>query len=172
MANIYNEPDDFLKSLLALEAYDILDTAPEEGYDAIVQQAKDICHTPVALVSFVVPDRQWFKATAGFDKCETPLDQSVCKFAMWAEDVFIITDLSQDRRTKSNPLVVNDPKIRFYAGAPLRDASGVPLGSLCVIDTKPRSQGLDEAQKQALRDLAAQVMAQLEARKAHRQQKA
>ena len=170
MADDYFEPDDFLKSMLALEAYDILDTPPEEGYDQVVQRAKEICHTPVALVSFVVPDRQWFKAAAGFDGCETPLNESICKFAMWSQDVFVITDLTQDERTKANPLVTGGPLIRFYAGAPLRDTTGVPLGSLCVIDTRPRPEGLNEAQKGALRELAAEVMAQLEARKAAREQ--
>ncbi|MBG1230928.1 GAF domain-containing protein [Aestuariivirga litoralis] len=170
MANDYFEPDNLLKSMLALEAFDILDTPPEEGYDAVVQQAKEICNTPVALVTFVVPERQWFKAAAGFDGCETTLDKSVCKFAMWSDDIFVITDLSKDERTKMNPLVTSDPSIRFYAGAPLRTTDGVPLGSLCVIDLVPRPEGLTDAQKDALRALAGQVMEQLEARKAMREQ--
>jgi PAS domain S-box-containing protein len=150
----------------ALASFAILDSPPEQGFDDIVELATQICETPVALVSLVSSDRQWFKARRGFEACETDLDSSVCAFALVEPDLLIIPDLARDVRTRSNPLVSGEPHIRFYAGAPLRTAEGHVLGSLCVIDDKPRPDGLTARQSSALKNLARQVMAQLELRRA------
>jgi signal transduction histidine kinase len=143
----------------------ILDTPAEPEFDDIVLLARELCHAPVALVSLVADDRQRFKARLGFPQCQTPLDQSVCKYAMTEDNVLVISDLQLDPRTASNTLVTEGPFIRFYAGAPLRGPTGVPLGSVCVIDTRPRPSGLTEAQKAGLLALARQVSALLEARR-------
>jgi two-component sensor histidine kinase len=152
--------------LTALERFAVLDTPPERGFDDIVELATQICETPVALVSLVSDDRQWFKARIGFDECQTDLNSSVCAHALVELDLLVVPDLSLDPRTRANPLVTNDPSIRFYAGAPLRTAEGHVLGSLCVIDTRPRPDGLTRAQENALRNLGRQVISQLELRKA------
>ena len=151
-----------------LAGYGILDTPPEEGFDDIVLIAAHICRTPVALVSLVAEDRQWFKARIGFPPCETDLNSSVCAHALNEPDLLVITDLSEDPRTRDNPLVTGAPFIRFYAGAPLRAPGGEVLGSLCVIDPVPRPEGLSESQKATLRALARQVMGHLELRLAVR----
>jgi two-component sensor histidine kinase len=152
--------------LAALDGYSILDTVPEPGFDDIVQLAMYICEAPVALVSLVAKDRQWFKARVGFEPCETDLNSSVCAHALVEPDLLIVPDLTADARTAANPLVTGEPHIRFYAGAPLRTKDGHAIGSLCVIDGKPRPQGLTPAQAAGLRNLARQVMSQLELRKA------
>ncbi|MCJ2042341.1 GAF domain-containing protein [Methylobacterium sp. J-059] len=144
--------------LAELEAFAVLDTAPEEAFDDAVQIARTICLAPVALVSLVAADRQWFKARVGFPRCETDLNASVCKYALGEPDLLVIPDLTLDSRTRDNPLVTGDPRIRFYAGAPLRTTSGRALGSLCVIDNVPRPDGLTEEQADALRRLARQIM--------------
>ena len=151
--------------IAALESYRILDTAPEAGFDDIVLLATRICGTAVALVSLVAEDRQWFKARIGFPACETPLSQSVCAHALDRKDVLVIPDLTLDERTKSNTLVTGEPHIRFYAGAPLETPEGIALGTLCVIDTKPRPEGLTAVQTESLQALARQVMSQMELRR-------
>ena len=150
--------------LAALHDQGILDTVPEVGFDDIVRLATRLCDTPVALISLVDRDRQWFKAKLGFEPCETPIAQSVCKHAVGLGDLLVIPDLTQDVRTSTNPLVVGEPHMRFYAGAPLVTAEGQTLGTLCVIDHRPRPQGLTEAQADDLRALARQVMALLDMR--------
>ena len=152
--------------LEALAQFAILDTPPERGFDDIVELAAYICDTPVALVSFVSHDRQWFKARFGLSECQTDLNSSVCQHALIEPDLLVVGDLSLDERTRANPLVVGAPFIRFYAGAPLRTAEGHLLGSLCVIDTKARPGGLTAAQASALRNLGHQVVGQLEMRRA------
>lgn len=159
------------RRLAALEDFGVLDTAPEQGFDDIVHIATQVCAAPIGLVSFVAGDRQWFKARMGFEPCETDLRSSVCAFALDAEDLLIIEDLTADPRTSGNPLVVADPKIRFYAGAPLRTPDGEVLGSLCVIDVEPRRGGLTPAQAGSLRRLARQVMSQLELARTMRRQR-
>ncbi|WP_313901793.1 GAF domain-containing protein [Methylobacterium sp. J-088] len=154
------------RRLNALADYGILDTGPEKGFDDIVLLARRLCAAPVALVSFVASDRQWFKARSGFAPCETSLDRSVCAHALGAPDLLVIPDLSSDPRTRNNPLVTGKEGLRFYAGAPLEAASGERLGSLCVIDTAPRPGGLTEEQAESLQALAGQVMAQMELRRA------
>ncbi|MDP4027309.1 GAF domain-containing protein [Methylobacterium sp. NEAU 140] len=151
----------------ALADFAILDTPAEAGFDGIVQLACQLCNVPVALVSLVAEDRQWFKARVGFPPCETDLNSSVCAHALAQPDaLLIIPDLTTDPRTAANPLVTGDPFIRFYAGAPLRTASGLVLGSLCVIDKVARPKGLTASQVNGLRLLAEQVMSQLELRRA------
>ncbi|WP_054164688.1 GAF domain-containing protein [Rhodopseudomonas sp. AAP120] len=152
--------------LAALASFAILDTPPEQGFDDIVELTTLICETPVALVSLVSHDRQWFKARIGFAECQTDLNSSVCAHALIEPDLLVVPDLSVDERTRHNPLVTGEPFIRFYAGAPLRTADGHVLGSLCAIDIKPRPQGLSSAQASALRILGRQVVAQLELRRA------
>lgn len=151
--------------LTVLDSYGILDTPPEQGFDDIVLLATQLCQTPVALVSLVAEDRQWFKAQIGFPHCQTDLSSSVCVHALAAPDLLVIPDLTQDPRTRANPLVTGDPFIRFYAGAPLRTPSGMTLGSLCVIDHTPRPAGLTRPQAEGLQALARQVITQLELRR-------
>ncbi|WP_246775563.1 GAF domain-containing protein [Methylobacterium aquaticum] len=151
--------------LAALDALAILDTTPEQGFDDIVRLATRLCATPVALVSLVAADRQWFKARVGFPPCETALNASVCAHALVEPDLLVIPDLTADPRTAANPLVTSEPNIRFYAGAPLRLAGGQVVGSLCVIDTAPRPKGLTPEQADDLRALARQVSALLDMRR-------
>ena len=151
--------------LAALDSYDVLDTPAEAGFDDIVVLATQICETPVALISLQDRHRNWFKARVGFALSETPLDQSVCAHALDAGDMLVIPDLAADPRTQSNPLVTGEPFIRFYAGAMLETADGLPIGTLCVIDHQPRPHGLRPDQAAALQALARQVMAQLELRR-------
>ena len=152
--------------LAALRSQGILDTPPEEAFDGIVRLAIRLCRTPIGLISFVDADRQWFKARIGFPSCETDLDRSVCKFALGEPDLLIVPDLTADPRTATNPLVTGEPFIRFYAGAPVRTPDGQVLGSLCVIDTVPRPEGLTPEQRDDLRTLADQVVRELLMRRA------
>ena len=141
-----------------------LDDFAETAFDDIVRTARDICHTPVALVSIVDGDRQWFKARVGLDAKETPRAISFCTHTIQRPDrVMVVEDASKDPRFADNPLVVGDPGIRFYAGAPLKMESGLAIGTVCVIDTQPHH--VDEQQIEELRFLATQVVSVLERRK-------
>ncbi|WP_442681171.1 GAF domain-containing protein [Sphingomonas sp. ASY06-1R] len=140
----------------------VLDTPPEQAFDDIVLLVKSICQTPVALVSLVDADRQWFKAKVGTDVSETPIETSVCALAIQGKGLFEIRDLAADPRTADMALVRDDPHIRFYAGVPLVTAKGLPLGSLCAIDVEPRPEGLNHTQRIALEALARQTIAQIE----------
>ncbi len=148
--------------LAELRSYGILDTPPEAGFDDIVTLATLLCDAPVALVSFVDSDRQWFKARKGFEPCETNLESSVCRHALGMSEILEVPDLTKDSRTANNPLVVSAPHIRFYAGVPLITSTGQALGTLCVLDHTPRLQGLTGSQRTGLEALARQVMMQLE----------
>ncbi|WP_159998314.1 GAF domain-containing protein [Roseomonas sp. 18066] len=150
--------------LAALDDYAVLDTPPEPAFDGIVQLAARLCATPVALVSLVAEQRQWFKARIGVEACETPIGQAVCAHAIRGEGLLVIPDMTLDPRTRDNPLVTGAPGMRFYAGAPLRNRTGQALGTLCVIDLVPRPAGLTAEQAFALEALAAQVMALLDLR--------
>lgn len=152
--------------LAALADYMVLDTPPEPNFDDIVQLAAQLCQAPISLVSLVETDRQWFKARVGLEAQETPIDQSVCQLGLGRTDLLIIPDLTEDSRTAGNTLVTAEPHIRFYAGAPLIAPRGETLGMLCVIDHKPRPEGLTIDQQSVLARLARQVIAQLELRRA------
>ncbi len=163
------EPPDYTfdaARLAAVDRYAILDTPAEPGFDDIVQLAAQVCETPVAMVSLVANDRQWFKARVGFDPAGTDLNSSVCAHALVEPGLLVIPDLTKDRRTSANPLVTGPPHIRFYAGAPFRAATGEALGSLCVIDSQIRPDGLTPMQSSALQNLARQVSSQLDLRRA------
>lgn len=136
----------------ALARYDILDTAPEDAFEDIVTLASRLLEMPVSLVSLVDTDRQWFKARVGFARPETALTESICAHAVRQDGLFVIPDTTRDSRTAENPLVTGEPHVRFYAGMPLRTPEGTALGTLCVLDTRPRE--LSEAQGFILRTLA------------------
>jgi GAF domain-containing protein len=147
----------------ALREYAIMDTTPETGFDDISRLTSFICGTPIALVTLLDLDRQWFKSRVGLDTTETPIEQAFCAHAIKQEKVFLVPDAHTDERFAHNPLVTGAPNIRFYAGAPLVTPEGVPLGTLCAIDRVPRE--LTDDQKQALQALSRQVIMMLELRK-------
>ncbi len=143
--------------LSELRSFDILDSAAEQAYDDVVSLAAFICGTPIALISLIDEDRQWFKARVGLNAMETPRGQAFCAFAITDPDrVMEVPDARDDSRFVNNPLVIGDPQIRFYAGAPLVTASGAALGTVCVIDRVPRT--LTEDQSNALQALSRQVV--------------
>lgn len=158
-----NQPCNEPERLAALYAYNILDTPLEAEFDDITQLVAQLCETPIAVINFVAEGRQWFKSEIGLGVRETPLDISICAHAILQDDLFIVPDTTQDPRFADNPLVVQDPHLRFYAGALLKSPDGYPLGTLCVLDYKTRT--LTEVQKKALRVLANQVMVQAELRR-------
>ncbi|POR42505.1 GAF domain-containing protein [Methylobacterium sp. V23] len=153
-----------------LEKYRILDTPEEEAFDGIVRLATQLCGTPVGMITLIASDRQWFKARVGLDRRETPLEESICVHALPAPSLLVIPDMALDPRTRKNPVVTGEAAMRFYAAAPLRTASGLGLGTLCVIDREPRNGGLTVAQEGVMRSLGEQVMALMEARRALRSQ--
>ena len=156
--------------LKALADYEILDTIPESVFDNVTLIASQICNTPIALISLLDEKRQWFKSHLGLTATETPRELSFCGHAITSgEEVFEISNSLEDPRFADNPLVVNDPHVVFYAGAPLNAPNGERIGTLCVIDSKPKQ--LDRAQKVALRALADQVMVLFESRKRERAEK-
>lgn len=156
--------------IAALHAADILDTPREEAFDEIAQLAAATLHAPIAVVNFVAEDRQWFKAEVGIGVDELPLDVSICRHAILEQDMLVVPDLTRDQRFDGNPLVHVEDGLRFYAGALISDASGLPLGTVCVLDRVPRPQGLTESEKLTLRVLARQVTTQIALRrKVHEQ---
>jgi PAS domain S-box-containing protein len=157
------ERDLELFRLAELDGLQVLDTPPEAGFDALTRRAADSFDVPIALISLIDDRRQWFKSRVGLDALETPREDAFCFHAIQAPgDVMVVRDATQDARFAANPLVTGDPGIRFYAGAPLVTRAGHALGTLCVIDRRPRTLTHDQVEQ--LRALAAQVVDQLEAR--------
>jgi anti-sigma regulatory factor (Ser/Thr protein kinase) len=155
--------DDETARLAALRRYRILDTEPERAFDDLALLASQICETPIALISLIDADRQWFKARTGLAATETPRAVSFCTHAIQHHDLFIVPDTRDDERFRDNPFVTGGPFVRFYAGAPLVTPDGHALGTICVIDSVPRT--LTAEQREALDALRRQVQAQLELRK-------
>jgi anti-sigma regulatory factor (Ser/Thr protein kinase) len=148
--------------LAALRRYRILDTDPEQAFDDLALLASQICGTPIALITLVDADRQWFKARVGVSTTETSRSISFCAHAMQHEGLFVVPDVLEDRDFRDNPMVTGDPHIRFYAGAPLVTHDGYALGTLCVVDRVPRT--LTREQSEALQALKRQAEAQIELR--------
>lgn len=156
-------PKNEVKRLKVLWQYDVLDTVPEEVFDDLADLAAHICEAPVAMISLVDENRQWFKARVGTSTKETSRDISFCAHAILNDGLLVISDATKDPRFSDNPMVTGPQKIRFYAGAPLVTPDGHALGTLCVLDKQPRK--LRSEQLEALRVLAHHVVSQLELRR-------
>lgn len=146
----------------ALNRLDILDTLEEQAYDDLTLLAAQICDTPIALVSLVDRDRQWFKSHHGLDVRETPRDIAFCAHAIHGHELFMVEESESDERFYDTPLVAGAPHVKFYTGVPLYIEGKYPIGTLCVIDDHARK--LSDEQKQALEALSRQVVSQLELR--------
>jgi len=157
-------PSDEVQRLAALDALGMLDTPPEPAFDRITRIASELFHVPIALVSLVDKDRQWFKSCVGLDVRETPRQMAFCAHAIMRDDVLVVPDARADERFATNPLVAGPPHIRFYAGAPLITRDGFRLGTLCIIDTRPRPV-MSPSHKQLLKDFAGLVVDAMEARR-------
>ena len=157
----WNETD----RLAALRSYDILDSERERAFDDITALVARLCDAPIAVVNLIDAGRQWFKSEVGLGVRETPLETSFCRHALLEQDRLVVPDADKDPRFACNPLVTASNGLKFYAGVLLKDDSGLPLGTLCVLDTQPRPDGLDPLQTEALEVLARQVMKLLNLRK-------
>ena len=162
MSSSAQDPRD-ARRLAALACYQIVDTPREASFDELAELAADLCGAPIAVVNLIASHRQFFKAEVGLGVRETPLDNSFCIHALLEDEFLLVPDATQDARFACNPLVTGEPHLRFYAGALLKTADGVPIGTLCVLDYQPRT--LTALQQKSLRVLARQVMAQLELRR-------
>ncbi len=150
-----NSPDfpaDEASRLLALKRTALLDSPPEERFDRITRLAASVFNVDICLVSLVDSDRQWFKSKVGIDDCQTSRSISFCGHAILQNDVLIVQNATKDARFSDNPLVLQKPNIRFYAGAPLREPGGQPIGTLCLID--PEEREFSQREKQQLRGFA------------------
>jgi PAS domain S-box-containing protein len=158
--------------LATLHAYGILDTPKEKDFDDVVQLVCQLLDVPIAAVNLIADTRQWFKAEVGLGVREMPLDDSICKFALLESRAMVVPDMRSDARFGCNPLVTNTNGLRFYAGELLTTSDGLPLGTLCALDVRPRPDGLTDQQAFALRTLARQVMSQIELRSVLQRQQA
>jgi GAF domain-containing protein len=156
-------PGNEAERLDALRSYGILDTDPEEEFDAITRMAARICGTPIALISLVDAARQWFKSKVGVDVTETPREAAFCAYTILQQDPLVVPDARCDPRFSENPLVTSAPHMRFYCGMPLSSEKGLGLGSLCVIDTEPRQ--LTTEQMEGLEVLGQAVVTKLQLRR-------
>ncbi|QDW24430.1 HAMP domain-containing histidine kinase [Pedobacter sp. KBS0701] len=164
MNNTPNLPDTEQQRLQALDSYQIMDSLPEEDFDELTKMASQICGTPIALITLVDSSRQWFKSKLGIDVQQTPREHAFCAYTITdPSGILMVSNAREDQRFAENPLVTGDPNIAFYAGISLQTSEGMQLGSLCVIDTIPRT--LDEQQLWSLKVLGKQVIAQMELRK-------
>jgi diguanylate cyclase (GGDEF)-like protein len=153
------KPDNEAVRLKHLRSLNVLDTAPEERFDRLTRLARRLFDVPIALVSLVDANRQWFKSAAGLQASETPREVSFCGHAILHDEIMEICDTQQDERFHDNPLVMDAPGIRFYAGHPLGLDDGSKLGVLCLLDTRPRK--LNDEERSLLRDLASMAEQEL-----------
>jgi two-component sensor histidine kinase len=155
--------------MAALRRYEILDSAEDADFSDFLQIASDICDAPIAAINLIDSDRHWSLAGLNAGARQLPLSQSICAQAIRQAELFVVTDLSVDARFLDNPLVVGEPKLRFYAGALLETPAGLPIGTMCVMDCEPRRNGLSPRQAFTLKALARQIIAQLELRRTTRE---
>jgi GAF domain-containing protein len=160
-------PDNEGERLLALERSGLIDTPPEDSFDRLTWLAARSLDAPVALLTLLTPNRQWFKSRYGLDMSDTPRDWAFCNYTILQKGVMVAENLATDPRFSENPAVLGELGFRFYAGCPVSDPDGFTLGSLCVIDTRPRT--LDDTQKQTLANLAALASDEIKLRATDRQ---
>ena len=160
-------PENETERLKTLHEYALLDTMPERVFDDLTKIAAEICDTSISLVSLVDRDRQWFKSKVGLEVNETSRDIAFCSHAILEEEVFVVEDTALDERFVDNPLVTDNPDIRFYAGAPIKAKNGMALGTLCVIDQKPMT--LSKSKEDALAALARQVEVAIELKRQNKE---
>ncbi len=160
----YPVPENEASRLKALQEYKVMDTLPEQAYDNFTQLAALICKTPIALITLLDDQRQWFKSKIGFERSEIPREDAFCSHTILTpEDALVVNDAARDERFAENPLVTGEPNVRFYAGVPLVTSSGEALGTICVMDSAPRE--ITKEQLEALQVLSREVMGQFELRR-------